>query len=167
MPSSLSTVISHRETKIQSWGILNMNLLYVHFRACYKARTLRGKSISGKDEPEEGQVYKLTGRRTEYQSMSQAEAEPWPVQALLGPAQVPSRPEPSLLPETFSLREPPALPQSVVPLQVSSALFLSALLLLAVKTETFYGVYKPEVTQLNETICHIKFTSARIKRQIT
>lgn len=37
----------------------------------------------------------------------------------------------------------------------------------AVKTETFYGVYKPEVTQLNETICHIKFTSAGIKRQIT
>lgn len=59
--------------------------------------------------------------------------------------------------------------QPAVPLQVFSTLFLSsrALLLLAVKTETFYGVYKPEVTQLNETICHIKFTSAGIKRQIT
>lgn len=76
-----------------------------------------------------------------------------------GRAQPPSR--------DLSPGEPPALPQPAVPLQVFSALFLSALLLLAVRTENFYGVYKPEVTQLNETICHIKFTSARIKRQIT
>lgn len=69
--------------------------------------------------------------------------------------------------ESSSVRESPTLPQPSVPLQVFSTLFLSALLLLAVKTETFYGVYKPEVTQLNETICHIKFTSARIKCQIT
>ena len=48
-------------------------------------------------------------------------------------------------------------------------LFFSAraLLMVTVKMETFYGVYKPEVMQLNETICHIKFTSAGIKCQIT
>lgn len=69
----------------------------------------------------------------------------------------------SHLPRETSPREP------AVPLQVFETLFLStrALLLLAVKMETFYGIYKPEVTQLNETICHIKFTSAGIKRQIT
>ena len=39
--------------------------------------------------------------------------------------------------------------------------------MVTVKMETFYGVYKPEVMQLNETICHIKFTSAGIKCQIT
>lgn len=67
------------------------------------------------------------------------------------------------------LSEPPTLPQPTVPLQGALALSFSAraLLLLAVKTETFYSVHKPEVTQLNETICHIKFTSAGIKRQIT
>lgn len=70
-------------------------------------------------------------------------------------------------PSGLSIREPPALSRPSMPLQVFSTLVLSALLLLAVKTETFYGVYKPEVTQLNETICHIKFTSARIKCQIT
>ena len=48
-------------------------------------------------------------------------------------------------------------------------LFLSAraLVMLAVKMETFYDLYKPEVMQLNETICHIKFISAEIKCQIT
>lgn len=67
-----------------------------------------------------------------------------------------------LPPEIFFPRE------LAMPLQVFSTSFLSAraLLLLAVKMKTFYGVYKPEVTQLNETICHIKFTSAGIKCQI-
>lgn len=67
------------------------------------------------------------------------------------------------------LSEPPTLPQLAVPLQDALALSFAAmaLLLLAVKTETFYSVHKPEVTQLNETICHIKFTSAGIKCQIT
>ena len=40
-------------------------------------------------------------------------------------------------------------------------------MMLAVKMETFYDLYKPEVMQLNETICHIKFISAEIKCQIT
>ena len=39
--------------------------------------------------------------------------------------------------------------------------------MLAVKMETFYGLYKPEVMQLKETICHIKFISVEIKCQIT
>lgn len=47
-------------------------------------------------------------------------------------------------------------------------LFLSAraLVMLAVKMKTF-GIYKPEVDALNETICHVKFISAGIKCQIT
>lgn len=73
----------------------------------------------------------------------------------------------SLLPGLFALRA--THPSPAVPLQGALTLSFSAraLLLLAVKTETFYSVHKPEVTQLNETICHIKFTSAGIKRQIT
>lgn len=105
----------------------------------------------------------------EYQLRSQGEVAPLPAQASLGHAQIHLCPKPSLPLKIFSLRKPSTLPQPAMPLQVFSTLFLSArvLLLLAVKTETFYGVYKPEVTQLNETICHIKFTSARIKCQIT
>jgi hypothetical protein len=78
-------------------------------------------------------------------------------------------PKSSPLLEFFSPKEIPNLPQLTMPLQYFLTLSLSArvLLLLAVKTETFYGVHKPEVTQLNETICHIKFTSAGIKHQIT
>lgn len=112
----------------------------------------------------------LTAGRKVYQLKCQEEVAAVPVQALstntapdvlLPQAQPPSRDLPT--------QRATHLPQPAVPLQVFSTLLLSfrTLLLLAVKTETFYGVYKPEVTQLNETICHIKFTSAGIKRQIT
>ena len=49
----------------------------------YKASTLCGNAISGKDEPKEGQVCELTTRRRMYQSKSQEEAALLPVQALL------------------------------------------------------------------------------------
>ena len=77
-------------------------------------------------------------------------------------------PESSLLPGRLALSYPLS-PSQLCPCMGALTLSFSArgLLLLAVKTETFYSVHKPEVTQLNETICHIKFTSAGIKRQIT
>lgn len=147
-----------------------MKLLIAHVRACYKASTLCGKSISGVGwgSQRRGKYMDLQLKR-EYQLRSHKEEAPLPAPALLGHAQMYLFPKPSLPLEIFSLRKPLTLHQSALPLQVFLTLFLSArvLLLLGVKTETFYGVYKPEVTQLNETICHIKFTSARIKRQIT
>lgn len=104
MPSFLSTMISHRETKIWGWG----SLIWICYK-CYLEHVIKqglcGKSISGKDEPEERQVYKLAGGTREYQSMYQAEVAPWPVQSLLGqhrctPGQSPASVQSSLLSES-------------------------------------------------------------------
>lgn len=131
------------------------------------AHTPGGKSISGNDKPEQGQVCGLTAGRKGYQHPKKK----WhPCQA---------RPSAQAEEQVSLCRSPASLQRSpqratrtsqpAMPLQAVSTLFLStrALLLLVVKTETFYGVHKPEVTQLSETICHIKFISAGIKRQIT
>lgn len=104
----------------------------------------------------------------EYQSRSQEEVAPLPVQVLLGQARVHFCRQPRLPPEVSPSESQLPFPDLHALVSFPDLLLSArALLLLAVKTETFYSVYKPEVTQLNETICHIKFTSARIKRQIT
>lgn len=59
-----------------------MKLLLVHARACYEASSFCIEPISGKDKPEEGQTCGLIARRKEYQSRSQEEVVPLPVQAL-------------------------------------------------------------------------------------
>lgn len=77
-------------------------------------------------------------------------------------------PKSSILPEFFAPRAThPSSTSCTLARRPDIVLCSRGSLLLAVKTETFYSVHKPEVTQLNETICHIKFTSAGIKCQIT